>query len=162
MTSHLLNLIRVKDYAGFYTTLSKHSHLLTISQIKELQNCAVQVNEQAILTYLLIKHNLEITEADYVRLFTRALKQFKEKPTEISSCIPVLLKFHPKLLVTNLPELRNKTAFQCALSDGNFTLFKYSLNYKEEIDLNSFDVSTFENLHGEDKKMVKKLVKDKR
>ena len=93
-----------------------------------------------------------MTEADYIRLFTRAVKQYKEKPTEISPCVPVLLKFYPKLLMSNLPELRNRTIFQCALSDGNFTLFKYLLNYKEEIDLNNFDVSTFENLHGEDKK----------
>ncbi|XP_066914970.1 uncharacterized protein [Clytia hemisphaerica] len=158
----LLNLIRAKSIPEFYTTLSKTSHLLTISQIKELQTCAVQENNPAILTYLLTKHNLEIIEADYIRLFTKALRMYKNKPTEISPCIPVLLKFHPKLLVTRLPEMKNGTAFHCALSDGNFTLFNYLLNYKEETDLKNFDVSTFENLHGDEKKMVKKLVKDKR
>ena len=138
-----------------------NKHTLTISHIKELLVCTIQENNQQILTYLLIKYNKELIQTDFVKLFTKALRLCKD--TETHPAIPVLLHYCPELLEVELPEFQGtRPAFSFALSKGNITLFQYLLNYRNPFDLGNFDLDKFNGLKTDEKKLVKKLIKNKK
>ncbi|XP_066914976.1 uncharacterized protein [Clytia hemisphaerica] len=119
----------------------------------------IKGNNQQALTYLLIKYNKKVNKTDLIILFTKALRLCTHN--EIHVAIPILLHYHPEILDIELPEFQDTKPVYAALSKGNIILFKYLLDHSNQIDLGNVNVDMFQGLKGDEKKMVKKLLKKK-